>query len=51
LQAGKERNLARVRLHVDPKNELALSLYKKVGFAFDGAKRADGEMIGFYCYE
>ena len=51
LQAGKERNIARVRLHVDPKNEAALALYKKVGFAFDGTKRADGELVGYYCYD
>lgn len=51
LQAGKERNIARVRLHVHPQNKAALSLYRKIGFAFDGTKRADGELIGYYCYD
>ena len=51
LQAGKERNIARVRLHVHPDNKAALSLYKKLNFAFDGTKRADGELVGFYCYD
>ena len=50
LLAGKQRNLARVRLHVHPDNEPALGLYRKIGFAFDGTKRADGELVGFYCY-
>jgi ribosomal protein S18 acetylase RimI-like enzyme len=51
LLAAKERNILRVRLHAHPDNEPALNLYKKIGFAFSGMKRADGELIGFYCYD
>jgi ribosomal protein S18 acetylase RimI-like enzyme len=50
LATARKRGLERVRLHVDKDNEPAYSLYKKLGFQFDGTERANGELIGFYVY-
>jgi len=43
---AKNRRLESLRIHVSDKNLQAYSLYKKMGYIFDGTKTEKGDLIG-----
>jgi len=43
---AKNRRLESLRIHVSDKNLPAYSLYKKMGYKFDGTKTEKGDLIG-----